>query len=203
MNTMKDLFNSVFSKMEIRVHKLDKDIDISKTYNIPIEFIHTNVKVHNSLHYSQTYKKYAPKIKHNIFYTGDYWKYYEAYKKKYSSEKLNIVLGEDKYFEQVMTEISNSNYKYKNKSHIITNCSRYVLNAYIHSNIELNRDRAKIIALSFFEAYIREVIKHEEIKPYMSEEIGNIIRNYDADIFVLGTDDIIYHINIQCDMAYE
>lgn len=203
MNTMKDLFNSVFSKMEIRVHKLDKGIDISKTYNTPIEFIHTNVKVHNSLHYSQTYKKYAPKIKHNIFYTGDYWKYYEAYKKKYSSEKLNIVLGEDKYFEQVMTDISNSNYKYKNKSHIITNCSRYALNTYIHSNIELNREGAKIIALSFFEAYIRELLKYEEIKPYMSEEIGNIIRNYDADIFVLGTGDRIYYINIQCDMAYE
>lgn len=203
MNTMKDLFNSVFSKMEIRVHKLDKGIDISKTYNTPIEFIHTNVKVHNSLHYSQTYKKYAPKIKHNIFYTGDYWKYYEAYKKKYSSEKLNIVLGEDKYFEQVMNDISNSNYKYKNKSHIITNCSRYALNTYIHSNIELNREGAKIIALLFFEAYIRELLKYEEIKPYMSEEIGNIIRNYDADIFVLGTGDIIYHINIQCDMAYE
>lgn len=203
MNTMKDLFNSVFSKMEIRVHKLDKNIDVSKNYNIPIQLVHTNLEVHNILHNSQTYRKYAPKTKHNIFYTGDYWKYYEAYKKKYSSEKLNIVLGEDKYFEQVMNDISNSNYKYKNKSHIITNCSRYALNTYIHSNIELNREGAKIIALLFFEAYIRELLKYEEIKPYMSEEIGNIIRNYDADIFVLGTGDIIYHINIQCDMAYE
>lgn len=203
MNTMKDLFNSVFSKMEIRVHKLDKNIDVSKNYNIPIQLVHTNLEVHNILHNSQTYRKYAPKIKHNIFYTGDYWKYYEAYKKKYNSEKLNIILGEDKYFEQVMTDISNSNYKYKNKSHIITNCSRHALNTYIHSNIELNREGAKIIALLFFEAYIRELLKYEEIKPYMSEEIGNIIRNYDADIFVLGTGDIIYHINIQCDMAYE